>query len=252
VSTGDPVYPLAAFAIDWQQLRATGNKLVLHSPVRFKLLDQDGAPLDQVTRDRCRRFGFTWCQAADLFEECFLRTKTIFDLLGSPLCYYLRDPVTVFINHAQGGVFNPEGSLLYVSTGPCDSAGYIYVFAIDAKTNTARLQARSGNAYGVFDFENHPDTTFDPRDFKDHCSGDEGEGLDWVDVRGRNVYNIPEGQLHLVMAVNPNGDPRSDNFIFGDTPYTVYVKHYSNSNLPIPAKPTPFRRGLLPPLPQSE
>jgi hypothetical protein len=239
VSTGDPVKPLVAFAIDWQQLRATG-KLVLHSQARFALLDQDGAPLDQVVRDRCRRFGFTWCQAKDLLEECLLKTNKSF----RPQCFDLfRDPVTVFINHAQGGVFNPEGSLLYVSTGPCDSAGYIYVFAIDAKTSTARLQARSGNAYGVFDFENHPDMTFG------NCSGDEGEGIDWVDVRGRNVYNIPEGQLHLVMTVNPNADPTSPNFV--DT-YTVYVKHYSNSNLPIPAKPTPPRRGLLPPLPQSE
>lgn len=143
--------------------------------------------------------------------------------------------------HGQGGVFNPEGSLLYVSTGPYDlpgAVGHIYVFAIDAKTGTARLQARSGNAYGVFDFENHPDTTLG------YCSGDEGEGLDWVDVRGRNVHNIPEGQLHLVMANCPH------------TPhpltYHVYVKHYSNDNLPIPAKPAPPRRSLLPPLPQSE
>src|SRR5262249_7047292 len=157
------VKPLVAFVIDWQQLRATKPKLVLHSPTRFALLDQDGAPLDQVVRDRCWRLGFRWCQAADLVNECLKDTDW-----GLLKCYELFiDPVTVFIQHAQGGVFNPEGSLLYVSTGPCDSAGYIYVFAIDVKKNTARLQARSGNAYGVFDFENHPDTTFS------HCSGDE-------------------------------------------------------------------------------
>jgi hypothetical protein len=238
VSTHDPVKPLVAFVIDWQQLRGTG-KLVLHSPTRFPLLDQDGAPLDQVVRDRCWRFGFTWCQAADLFEECWSRIPDR-DKSGPPFawqCLALRDPVTVFINHAQGGVFNPEGRLLYVSTGPCDSTGYIYVFAIDAKTGTARLQARSGNAYGVFDFENHASTL-------GYCTGDEGEGIDWVDVRGRNVYNIPEGQLHLVMANNPHVP-------FLDS-YSVYVKHYSNSSLPIPATPASPRRGLLPPLPQSE
>jgi hypothetical protein len=220
VSTGDPFQQLVAFAIDWQQLRATG-KLVLHSPARFTLLDQDGTPWDQV-------FLSPYC-------------RSLYLVGGTDPKFCKDDADTVFINHAQGGVFNPEGSLLYVSTGPCDSAGYIYVFAIDAKTGTARLQARSGNAYGVFDFENHPDETY----FSTYggCSGDEGEGIDWVDVRGRNVYGIPEGQLHLVMAVNKTTFDRT---------YKVYVKHYSNRNLPIPEKPTPPRRGLLPPLPQSE
>jgi hypothetical protein len=87
--------------------------------------------------------------------------------------------------------------------------GYVYVFAIEDETNTARLQARSENGYGPFNFENHPDTTFG------RCSQDEGEGLDWLDVRGLNIPGIPDGHLHLIMIDNDAG---TDN---------VYLKHYS-------------------------
>ena len=120
-----------------------------------------------------------------------------------------RDGATMNLTSIQGGVFNPEGTLLYLSSGPCDAPGYVYVFAIEDATNTARLQARSENRYGPFNFETHPDTTFG------RCSGDEGEGLDWLDVRGLNVPGVPDGQLHLIMLDNDAG---TDN---------VFLKHYS-------------------------
>jgi hypothetical protein len=120
-----------------------------------------------------------------------------------------RVGVSMDLKSIQGGVFNPEGTLLYLSTGSCDKPGYVYVFAIEDATNTALLQARSENAYGFFNFENHPDRTFG------RCSQDEAEGLDWLDVRGLHVPGIPDGQLHLIMIDNDAG---TDN---------VFLKHYS-------------------------
>jgi hypothetical protein len=115
-----------------------------------------------------------------------------------------RDGVTPLnLEHMQGGVFNPEGTLLYTSNGYTNTNGYVHVFAIEDDMNTARLQARSENGYGPFNFETHPGTD------------DEAEGLDWLDVRGLNVPGIPDGQLHLVMI--DNDWPKDD----------LYFKHYS-------------------------
>ena len=101
-------------------------------------------------------------------------------------------------------MFNPSGTLLYLSNGDHDTPGYVHVFSVDDETNTATLQARSENGYGPFNFEN-----------RTKLLGDEAEGLDWLDVRGLNVPGIPDGQLHLVMV--DNGFRTDD----------LYVKHYS-------------------------
>lgn len=130
-----------------------------------------------------------------------------------------RDGVTPLnLQSMQGGVFNPDGTLFYTSNGACDSNGYVYVFAIEDGTNTPTLQAQSENGYGPFNFETHPGTTTFSAPFYSRtvCSGDEAEGLDWLDVRGLNVPGIPYGQLHLVMIENDLTD--SDE---------VYLKHYS-------------------------
>ncbi|MGQ0594627.1 MAG: hypothetical protein ACT4QB_18925 [Gammaproteobacteria bacterium] len=116
-----------------------------------------------------------------------------------------RDGVILNLKSMQGGVFNPEGTLLYISTGYEYLNGYVHVFAIEDDTNTGMLQARSENSYGPFNFETHP------------WKGDEAEGLDWLDVRGLDVPGIPDGQLHLVMI---------DNDSWGDSD-DLYLKHYS-------------------------
>jgi hypothetical protein len=132
-----------------------------------------------------------------------------------------RDGLPITLTSVQGGVFNSSGTLLYISTGSCSSHGYIRVFSVDDERSVATLQAQSENGYYPFNFETHPDTT------AGFCSGDEAEGLDWLDVRGLNVPGVPDGQLHLVM-VN-NGIVSCSFFggcIFGDFD-TVYFKHYS-------------------------
>lgn len=116
-----------------------------------------------------------------------------------------RDGVILNLTSLQGGVFNPEGTLLYISTGYTDSNGYVHVFAIEDATNTGMLQARSENGYGPFNFQTRRGKL-----------GDEAEGLDWIDVRGLNIPGIPDGQLHLVMI--DNDWPSSDE---------LYLKHYS-------------------------
>jgi hypothetical protein len=108
----------------------------------------------------------------------------------------------------QGGVFNEQGTLLYVMLGACDTHGYIYVFAIDDATNIGILQARSENGYGPFDFETHPTTILN------WCTQDEAEGLDWLDTRTHSE-TTPDGQLHAV---------KIDNDLYTDK---VTVAHYS-------------------------
>jgi hypothetical protein len=124
-----------------------------------------------------------------------------------------RDGAAITVDSMQGGVFNSSGTLLYISTGACDSHGYVRVFAIDDETSVATLQAQSENGYYPFNFETHPDNICIAG--KCVCTGDEAEGLDWLDVRGLNVPGIPDGQLHLVMVEN---DIASDD---------LYIKHYS-------------------------
>jgi hypothetical protein len=124
-----------------------------------------------------------------------------------------RDGMILNLQSMQGGVFNPEGTLLYTSTGYCTSFGYIDVFAIEDATNTARLQASSEQGYGPFNFETVPAPEFP---IFGGCQGDEAEGLDWLDVQGLNIPGIPDGQLHVIVV---------DNKLF--TSDKVYLKHYS-------------------------
>jgi hypothetical protein len=113
---------------------------------------------------------------------------------------YLWDEALVMtLSAAQGGVFNPEGTILYFASGACAGLGYIYAFAIvDGK---AILQARSANGYGPFNYEMRPKSSLCL--FGECvCRGDETEGLDWLDVSGRGVPGVPEGKLHLVVVNN--------------------------------------------------
>lgn len=120
-----------------------------------------------------------------------------------------RQSRTLRLTSTQGGVFDPDGDLLYLTTGPCREHGYVYVFALDDATNTAKLQARSENGYGPLNFKTNPNTLFG------RCSEDEGEGLDWLDARGIGIPGIPDGQLHLMMI---------DNDLYRDK---VSLKHYA-------------------------
>ena len=150
---------------------------------------------DLKADDQIREYTIDWTQlgASGQLILTFRRQVTLRD----------RDGVTLNLKSMQGGVFNPEGTLLYTSNGYIDTNGYVHVFAIDDATNSANLQARSENGYGFFNFETHPATD------------DEAEGLDWLDVRGRQIPGIPDGQLHLVMIDN---DPFQDD---------LYLKHYA-------------------------
>jgi hypothetical protein len=122
-----------------------------------------------------------------------------------------RNGATLALHNLQGGVFNPEGTLLYLSSGYCDTFGYIDVFTIEDSTNTALLQASSEDGYGPFNFESVPAPTIFGA-----CQGDEAEGLDWLDVQDLSVPGIPDGQLHAIVV---------DNKLF--TSDKVYLKHYS-------------------------
>lgn len=126
-----------------------------------------------------------------------------------------RDGGVLNLQSIQGGVFDPDGKL-YISTG-YDSHYYVRVFVIEDATDTATLQAHSGNGYGPFNFEAGYREECYGYIFGEICIhlGDEAEGLDWLDVRGLNVPGIPDGQLHLVMIDN---DKDQDD---------LYLKHYS-------------------------
>jgi hypothetical protein len=136
-----------------------------------------------------------------------------------------RDGTTITLNSMQGGVFNPSGTLLYTSNNSSD--GYVHVFYIDDRTNTATLQARSEDGYFPFNFEINTSV------------GEEAEGLDWLDVQGLNIPGISDGQLHLVMI---------DNDVFDDD--EVYVKHFQGRTdegieVPEPSTLTILGAGML-------
>ena len=113
--------------------------------------------------------------------------------------YLWDETLLMTLSAAQGGVFNPEGTILYFASGACDGRGSIYAFAlVDGK---AVLQARSANGFGPFNYEMHPESSLCL--FGECvCRGDETEGLDWLDVSGRGVPGVPEGKLHVVVVNN--------------------------------------------------
>jgi hypothetical protein len=216
--------------IDLRFLSSTKLSDIENAPPEMK-----SAPWVAIRSDGYR--GTLWTSSSNLTESNQLREYDIdWDRLGASgqLLLTFRRQVTLQDQHGkpmdltlmksmQGGVFNPDGTLLYTSSGPCDSHGYVHVFAVGDTTDkraplTARLQARSENGYGPFDFETHPEETcftFPPFYQRCFCSRDEGEGLDWLDVRGLNAPWIPDSQLHVIMNDN---DADTDN---------VYLKHYS-------------------------
>jgi DNA-binding beta-propeller fold protein YncE len=122
-------------------------------------------------------------------------------------------------NTMQGGAFSPDGQMLYVSNGYCDtSIGYISAFYTPPGETYGVLQGRSENGAGAFNFEHHPGT-FTACAFawctKSYCTGDEPEGLDYFDVGGRGIPGISEGQLHALVLNNEAGDDQ------------IFFKHYS-------------------------
>ena len=125
----------------------------------------------------------------------------------------------------QGGVFNHDGTLLYLSSGYCDTFGYIDVFFIEG--NTGILQASSENRYGPFNFETHPAPQF-CTPFGCFCQGEEAEGIDFLDVRGLGIPGIPDGQLHAILISND---------LFEDD--DVYLKHYKNDYIPAQTREKP-------------
>jgi hypothetical protein len=132
-----------------------------------------------------------------------------------------RGGVPVRLQTMQGGVFNPEGTLLHLSSGYCDTFGFIDVFFIDGGTGI--LQASSENGYGLFNFETHPAPLTPVGGL---CQGEEAEGIDFLDVRGLGLPGIPDGQLHVILIRNS---------LFEDD--DLYFKHYEggvNPSTPLP------------------
>src|SRR5262249_25794990 len=136
-----------------------------------------------------------------------------------------RDGTPARLQTMQGGVFNHDGTLLYVSSGYCDTFGFIDVFFIEGDIGI--LQASSENRYGPFNFETHPAPQF-CTPFGCACQGEEAEGIDFLDVRGLGIPGIPDGQLHAILLSN---DLLEDD--------DVYLKHYKNDYVPAQTREKP-------------
>jgi hypothetical protein len=110
----------------------------------------------------------------------------------------------------QGGVFSDDGKLLYMTNGTqnCNEAGAdnggmrVFHAGPDGLGGAGLLQAKAGQAYGYFEYENH-------------CGWynyEEPEGMDYVDM---DVRPGPYwGQLHVLLLQNFPGDK-------------AHLKHYS-------------------------
>ncbi len=113
----------------------------------------------------------------------------------------------------QGGVFSPDGTLLYVTNGvpgaPAADQG-IHVFDT---SNWRRIQ-RSTNGSGLFNFE------FDPTEA---LSDEEPEGITIWDLDDGRAPGI-RGQLHVILLDNDCGCACPP---VGDCD-DIYLKHYTN------------------------
>ena len=115
----------------------------------------------------------------------------------------LRDRHGVPLSYSwpQGGDFNEDGTLLYLSNGgPACAGGDTGIRIIDTYDYTQA--AHSGNRYGPFDYEHSCSVT----------DSEEAEGLDYREMTGPGT--VFEGALHGMVL---------DNDYFTDE---IYIKHY--------------------------
>lgn len=107
-------------------------------------------------------------------------------------------PIT--IRSMQGGVFNSDGSIMYIASGFCDTVGYVHAFHIEGDKGV--LQASTSNGGDApFNYKTEPDDLVCV--FGEcACTSDEAEGIDWIDVAGKGVPGVPSGKLHVVLIDN--------------------------------------------------
>jgi hypothetical protein len=145
-------------------------------------------------------------------------TRQSFLTLRQTMYLYDRQWNAQTLTTMQGGAFSPDGEMLYISNGYCDtSVGYISAFYTPLAGDSGLLQGRSENGAGPFNFEHHPGTFTACVPFwcKTYCTGDEPEGLDYFDVSGLGIPGIPGGQLHALVLNNEALDDQ------------IFFKHYS-------------------------
>lgn len=123
------------------------------------------------------------------------------------------------IASVQGGVFNPEGTLLYLTNGyDCSPGDSVRVFDM-----SGTLQAQSEDGYAPFNFANHN---------RGCGTSEEAQGVDYFDVTGRFIPAIPEGQVHAILLDVNTGDFWNP---FGDNDM-VFIKHYDVRKLLPPVR----------------
>ncbi len=146
-----------------------------------------------------------------------LRTKgTLVLTLKRTVSLYGWDGVVpITIRSMQGGVFNSDGSIMYIASGFCDTAGYVHAFNIQGDKGI--LQASTSNGGDApFNYKTEPDELICV--FGEcACTSDEAEGIDWIDVEGKGVPGIPKGKLHVVLI---------DNDLL--TKDNLYLRHYGD------------------------
>lgn len=136
-----------------------------------------------------------------------------------------EDGVGVSLGTMQGGAFSPDGRVLYVSNGYCNTGAYISVYSIDSCGTTGDMSAvalaRSSSGFGPFNFEKHDGTSCGLFG-SSVCacvleSAQEPQGLDYFDVTQSPIPipGIPDGQLHAILISNDLGSDQ------------VWLKHYS-------------------------
>jgi hypothetical protein len=122
---------------------------------------------------------------------------------GPVLLDHRGDPLNR--KNMQGGDYSPDQQAFYLSVGAdeylTEPGASEYVYAFDPNGSQYGRSSRSGDSWGPFPY----------------VSGNhEGEGIDYFDVAGKNIPNIPSGQLHVILLNVDNGQ---DN---------VWIKHYDN------------------------
>jgi hypothetical protein len=116
-----------------------------------------------------------------------------------------RDGIPIDIQAAQGGDVSDDGHFIYLSNGCCTTnpgeTWGVRVFNLA----TGVLQAKSANGWGIFDYK------FDPSFLG--FDNQEAEGLDYFDLRGYGIPNMPDSQVHVGLYSNASG--------------SIWLKHYS-------------------------
>jgi hypothetical protein len=115
-----------------------------------------------------------------------------------------HDGVPLSFSWIQGGDFNEDGTLLYLSNGgPACEGGDTGLRIVDTSSYTQ--VAHSGNGYGPFNYQHSCDV----------FASEEAEGLDYRDMTG--IGASFEGTLHALLLDNDAVTSRDD----------VYLKHYA-------------------------